>query len=146
MSATSVYQYFGAGGALLYIGVTDRGIRRTHEHAESKPWWPLTTGCTIEHYPNRDEALAREADLIRRFRPPFNQQHNPDRGKPIEERTANIGRPLQTYSGDASLKARKRAWYELPRHLRRVAPCVSCGDRPGGDGPTCLNCRQRKSA
>ena len=60
---TCVYQYYDADGSLLYVGITGRGIKRSHEHARSKDWWPLTTGCHIEHFESRDAALAREAYL-----------------------------------------------------------------------------------
>lgn len=140
--STSVYQYYSSSGALLYVGVTDRGVRRLHEHAESKPWWPLTTGSTIEHFETRDEALAREKYLIQTYRPPFNHQHNPERNKPLEERSVAVGPTCISRSPAAGMKQRKQAWYELPRHLRMVAPCVRCSERPGGNGPMCLPCRQ----
>lgn len=73
---TSVYQYYDSVGRILYVGVTARGIRRAHEHAETKEWWPLCTGCAIEHYPTREAALTREEQLIKRYLPPFNTVHN----------------------------------------------------------------------
>lgn len=74
MTACSVYQYFNASGALLYVGITNRGVRRSHEHARTKDWWPETTGCAIEHYETRDEALERESYLIATYKPPHNTQ------------------------------------------------------------------------
>lgn len=146
---TSVYQYFTAKGNLLYVGVTDRGTRRLHEHADSKPWWHLATGCTLEHYPSREQALEREAYLIRTFRPPFNHQHNPDRHKPIEERlpvgaqaTRDDLPGVSSLLPQQRLKDRRQAWYRLSKAHRRIAPCVRCGQRPGITGPECLNCRQ----
>jgi len=61
-----------------------------HEHADSKAWWHLATGCTIEHYLEREDALARERYLIETWRPPFNNQHNPDRDTPVPERMATL--------------------------------------------------------
>lgn len=146
---SSVYQYYGVNGALLYVGVTDRGIRRTHEHAESKEWWPLTTGCTIEHFSTREAALAREKHLIRTFRPPFNDQHNPERHLPREQRRQRIGPQgtpfAQLGPGDSlSRNERRRRWYSLNREQRKVEPCIECMQRPGHRGPTCLVCLQAR--
>jgi len=73
-SPTSVYQYFQAQGKLLYVGVTGRGLKRSHEHAKSKVWWPLVCGCVVEHYETRKDALARESYLIAAEKPPYNTQ------------------------------------------------------------------------
>lgn len=148
MKETSVYQYFTARGNLLYVGVTDRGTKRLHEHADSKPWWHLATGCSLEHYPTREQALERESYLIRTFRPPFNHQHNPDRHKPIEERlpvgvsTKDHVPGVSNLLPQQTLKARRAAWHQLRKSHRLIAPCVRCGQRPGITGPECLNCRQ----
>lgn len=78
---TSVYLYFDRGGVLIYVGITGRGVSRQQEHERDKPWWAYTHTQTIEHYPTRDEALAREAVLIATHCPPFNTQHNGDTGQ-----------------------------------------------------------------
>lgn len=140
---TTVYQYFASNGALLYVGITNRGTKRLHEHADSKPWWHLATGCTLEHYTSRDEALAREAALIEAHRPPYNFQHNPDRGKSLSERTVRLGAATPRLGG-ANIKERRQAWYATPKEMRESMPCVRCQKRPGVTGPECLNCRQER--
>lgn len=139
---TTVYQYFAGNGALIYVGITNRGTRRLHEHADSKPWWHLATGCTLEHYANRDEALERESYLIRTHRPPYNQQHNPDRGKPVAERSGRLNLARNQLKG--TLKERRTAWYAAEKWERQTLACVRCGLRPGITGPECLTCRQAK--
>jgi predicted GIY-YIG superfamily endonuclease len=88
---TSVYQYYDVNGDTLYIGVTDRGSARGREHARTKEWWPLVVSSTIEHYPNRTEALARELYLIRYWSPPHNTagklSETPRHPKPLTTET-----------------------------------------------------------
>jgi predicted GIY-YIG superfamily endonuclease len=149
VALTTVYQYFAKNGALIYVGITDRGTRRLHEHAESKPWWKLSTGCTLEHFENREEALAREKQLIQRFRPPYNYQHNPERALPLEERVARRlqgAKPVMGSMKGAPVKdevrARRQRWQELPASARKLAPCVACQVRPGNGRSLCLVCQQ----
>ena len=73
---TSVYLYRDQYGFLLYVGITSRGVSRNTEHAGSKLWWKYVEQQDIEHYDTRHEALKRESDLIREYRPPFNVQLN----------------------------------------------------------------------
>lgn len=75
---TSVYLFYDKHGLLLYVGITSRGVARQSEHNSTKEWWPYVARQEVEHYPNRRHAAERERGLIRRFRPPFNKQHNPD--------------------------------------------------------------------
>lgn len=142
----TVYQYFGVGGQLLYVGITERGVRRAHEHADLKHWWELAVGCTLEHFATRDEALAREADLIRRFRPPFNQQHNPERALPLAERSGAsvLARPKPQGVTAGTLKERRRAYYAATPEQRAQMPCVHCQERPTHRGPSCLVCQQAR--
>lgn len=74
---TSVYRYYDKSSLLLYVGITSRGIRRQREHNHDKEWWPFVTKQEVEHYSTRATASAREKELIRQFRPPFNRTHNP---------------------------------------------------------------------
>lgn len=75
--STSVYRYYDNGGVLLYVGITDRGVRRNREHNATKDWWRFVSGQKVEHFPTRNAAESRERELIQQFRPPFNIQHNP---------------------------------------------------------------------
>ena len=148
-NGTSVYLYYGVNGYPVYAGVTDRGSRRMHEHVDDKPWWPLVIGCTVEHYATRTEALAREAFLIRSYRPAFNFQHNPDRGLTAEAKIARCGGPARVLSVAScetpvgsrhELKERRRFFYTLTAEQRKVYPCVACGILPGRGRPLCASC------
>lgn len=74
---TSVYQYFDENDVLIYVGITARSTSRQREHNADKMWWPFVARQTVEHYHARGEALLREGELIRAYRPPFNTQQNP---------------------------------------------------------------------
>lgn len=144
MSACTVYQYFGAGGHLLYVGITERGVRRAHEHAGSKEWWALAVGCTLEHYGSRDAALAREESLIKKFRPPYNYQHNPERSLPLHERTGMNNRSRAPRPGTPGMKTRMRAWHEAGPAERASMPCAMCLERPPVNGPCCVSCQTKR--
>lgn len=73
---TSVYLYYDANDVLVYVGITSRGVNRNREHNTSKAWWKYVVRQEVEHFPNREAAHAREIELIDRFTPPFNIQHN----------------------------------------------------------------------
>lgn len=74
----SVYKYYDDHKILIYVGITCTGIARNRQHNASKEWWPFVSEQVVEHCDSREEAHACEVDLIQRFRPPFNIQHNPD--------------------------------------------------------------------
>lgn len=157
--STCVYQYFDQSGRLLYVGITGRGVTRSHEHARSKDWWHLTTGCHIEHYATRDEALAREAYLIAAYKPPHNTQGKSrsvsaadlaDRldqlGEPLRSRDLSDPRVQSVWESAARGDTRDAItrWMRLPKSLKRVISatgCVKCRTRqPRPGGPLCSVC------
>lgn len=74
--ATSVYRYYDDFGILIYVGITRQGMGRNVQHNHKADWWGYVSSQEVEHYPNRQQAAEREKALIRRYRPPFNKQHN----------------------------------------------------------------------
>lgn len=78
MEATSVYQYRDSRGILLYVGITSQGVGRQLQHMAKAEWYRYYTTHTLENYDSREEAKARESWLIKRERPVFNRQENPD--------------------------------------------------------------------
>jgi hypothetical protein len=75
---TSVYRYYDADRRLIYVGITGRGMVRQAQHNSQAEWWPFVSTQEVEHVGSRPAALHRERELIERFRPPFNREHNPD--------------------------------------------------------------------
>ena len=80
-TCTSIYRYYDRVDTLLYVGITSQRSARNQQHNADKAWWPYVVRQDVEHFGTRAEALAREKSLIQARRPPFNIQHNPDRGE-----------------------------------------------------------------
>jgi hypothetical protein len=74
---TSVYRYYDAMDALIYVGITSRGMTRNREHNSRAVWWKFVARQEVDHYPTRVAAEAAEKKLIRFHLPPFNKTHNP---------------------------------------------------------------------
>jgi len=73
---TSLYRFYDATGALLYIGITNSIPRRLGEHDERKPWFAHSVRATFEHHPSRAAALTAEKKAIKKERPKYNIVHN----------------------------------------------------------------------
>lgn len=58
----TLYRLFGAGGVLLYIGISRRVGGRLANHERTADWWPEVRTLTFETYPTWDEA--RDAEDI----------------------------------------------------------------------------------
>lgn len=67
-----VYRIYDAEARLIYVGITSRGIARLDTHAQNGTWGKDVVLVGVEHFPTRADALAREAALIREFRPKHN--------------------------------------------------------------------------
>lgn len=74
----ALYRFFGAGGTLLYIGITNSLPRRLSQHNGDKEWFHGVANVTVEHYPTRDAVLAAEKRAIIAERPLYNEVHNRD--------------------------------------------------------------------
>lgn len=72
----ALYRFFGAGGTLLYIGITNSIPTRIRRHNADKPWWTGVANVTVEHYPNRAAVLEAERRAIKAEKPLYNEQHN----------------------------------------------------------------------
>lgn len=79
----ALYRFFGAGGTLLYIGITNSIPTRLKAHNRDKPWWLGVSRIEVEHYPSRQAVLEAERRAIIAEKPLYNQQHN--RAAPWEQ-------------------------------------------------------------
>lgn len=154
MEPTCVYQYYDHSGRILYVGITGRGIKRSHEHAKSKDWWSQTTGCHIEHFASREDALARESYLIAAYKPPFNTQ-GVARNLTLDEIAAarqsagevlsDMAVQLEMYQIEEA-RSRKdwpaaiRQWNKLPKKYKHIFGCVRCRSRATSSGAMCSLC------
>lgn len=73
----ALYRFYGAGGTLLYIGITNSIPVRLKRHSSEKAWWTGVTNITLEHYPDRLAVLEAERRAIIAERPLYNEVHNP---------------------------------------------------------------------
>lgn len=74
----ALYRFYGAGGTLLYIGITNSLPRRLTQHNDKKPWWLGVSTVKVEHYPSREAVLEAEKRAIIAERPLYNEKHNKD--------------------------------------------------------------------
>lgn len=86
MTTTALYRFYGADDSLLYVGITHRLPDRFGAHKRHKPWDQVSR-ISIEHYPNREQALAAEAEAIRAESPLWNVVHNAGSATTREEST-----------------------------------------------------------
>jgi len=72
---TTVYYLHSSEHDLLYVGVSSStlGTKRFRQHSKTKDWWPEVAYISLEHLPNRDQALDREAAAISKLRPRYNE-------------------------------------------------------------------------
>lgn len=110
---TSLYRYFDRHGALIYVGITRRGIARNVEHNNSKEWWHYVARQEVEHFDTRAAALRAETDAIRTHQPPFNAQHNPDH--------AALKEQYKTFRAQLVASANPAARHKSI-HLNQIAP------------------------
>lgn len=71
----SVYRIYDAAGDLLYVGITNGGMRRQARHIAQKEWASEMARTEWEHYPRRAEAILRERHLIQTEHPKYNSVH-----------------------------------------------------------------------
>jgi predicted GIY-YIG superfamily endonuclease len=60
----------------IYVGVSSRLFARLHDHT-GKDWWSQVTSISVESFPTREEADARELELIRIHQTSNNKASNP---------------------------------------------------------------------
>lgn len=72
----ALYRFYDAAGRLLYVGITADLPRRLGRHKRDRPWWADVTRVEVAHYPDRENALAAEAEAITDERPLYNVRHN----------------------------------------------------------------------
>lgn len=71
--AHDVYVHLAADDSVLYVGISLTLAARSSYHRANSPWWKQVSTIRVEHLPNREAALAREAELIAELRPMHNR-------------------------------------------------------------------------
>lgn len=71
-----LYWFYDATGRLLYIGITNQGVKRMEQHGADKVWWPEVATINVDHFATREECEAAETAAIKEHRPAYNGTHN----------------------------------------------------------------------
>lgn len=71
-----LYRLYDADGALLYIGITERGYDRFAAHRTKQAWWSEVAQHTIQAYATRADVEIAERHAIYREKPRYNIAHN----------------------------------------------------------------------
>lgn len=69
---TTLYRYFDKNGSLLYVGISDSISKRAHQHQKNSQWHMHAVSATLEHFREREDALAAESKAIVEEAPLYN--------------------------------------------------------------------------
>jgi hypothetical protein len=72
LKATKLYRHWGAGGELLYVGISANVVARLAQHNNGSHWANNIARMTIETYPTREAAERAEREAIRTENPLHN--------------------------------------------------------------------------
>lgn len=76
---TTLYRFFNADGALLYVGISVELAQRLRAHSRTQPWWEEVATTTTEQYPSTRAAQNAEVRAIVAERPRYNVACNLNR-------------------------------------------------------------------
>jgi DNA-binding transcriptional regulator YhcF (GntR family) len=76
MRRYTLYHFWDASGALLYIGRTVNPRSRWGEHSWVQPWWLEVASVTVEHFADHAALVAAETAAIKAEHPRHNVVHN----------------------------------------------------------------------
>ena len=112
---TALYRHFDKAGALLYVGISSNALSRAGQHFSEKMWAIEVVRFTVEHFPDREAALAAEKHAIITERPKYNITHQRN---PIQ-RAANLAMNRQQ-GGRPPAEAMPNVELDLNEHLRSL--------------------------
>lgn len=156
-----IYRMRDLSGRLLYVGVTNGGLRRFMEHSKDKTWWREVTQIDVEHvHCSRSVIEMIEREAIQAEAPLYNVAHNrttelPTLGDgalptwledhPMSDARPTASSPIDPKTGRAALGGRVRRSQELePRRLQRQCDVVTsfgqqCRNPVRRSGDTCAS-------
>lgn len=67
-----VYRLYDLDGVLLYVGVTSQLQRRLMTHKNKFEWWNEVVRVGLDHFQDRNNALAFESKIIKEEKPKYN--------------------------------------------------------------------------
>jgi len=117
-----LYRMRDLSGRLLYIGVTNGGLRRFMEHSKDKTWWREVDTINVEHVHCSRQAIEMlEREAIKSESPLYNVAHN-NEPLPATTRRRENARAL-SYADQIMAAAERQALNALTPPL--VAPVLS---------------------
>lgn len=109
---TAVYRALSADGKLLYVGISNKPLRRFEEHAKDKPWWPEVdmeaTVKGIRWFDSEAKARVEERRAIKEEGPLHNVVHR----SPIVAAALALPRP----SIPQARQVTRRVWDRFTDH------------------------------
>lgn len=91
-----LYRFFGEGGVLLYVGISDDLPTRWTTHRRKKSWWREWREITLTPYPSRQTLEAAEIEAIKTERPLHNIVHNRHRDPVLAKQCMRTDRDIKT--------------------------------------------------
>ena len=92
---TALYRQYNANRELLYIGISCNVGSRTSQHKKAT-WFKEIAIISIEHFPDRESALAAEILAIKKEKPLYNFLHSKVRIAK-NKRSIAITRPINEW-------------------------------------------------
>jgi hypothetical protein len=124
-----LYRHFDEHGALLYIGISARTVRRLAGHKKASAWFSSIAYVEVERFSTRAAARQAEIEAITRERPRHNLAHS----SPHPEPNARVSR-ARTMKDYPLLRIEEAAQYlDLELDVLRFAVKVNIG--PAGFSP-----------
>lgn len=75
----ALYKHYGAGGELLYVGISLNIVMRLSQHKNCSDWYKDIARVDVDWFESREAALAAEVQAITKLKPLYNIKHQPRR-------------------------------------------------------------------
>ena len=80
----TLYRFYDAEGALLYVGITKFFEPRLKQHYKNAEWFFETASVKLEHYKTRQEVERAETQAIESENPRYNIAKNLDKESALD--------------------------------------------------------------
>ena len=80
----TLYRFYDAEGALLYVGITKFFEPRLKQHYKNAEWFFETASVKLEHYKTRQEVERAETQAIESESPRYNIAKNLDKESALD--------------------------------------------------------------
>jgi excisionase family DNA binding protein len=112
----ALYRCYDEMDRLLYVGISISSRKRLNQHLDTSDWFSLVAQVKIEKMPDRQTALLREQEAIRKEKPLYNYQHN------------RPPRPVQTRKDEARDRLLRQVTFKPTYTAPEAAEILSCSN------------------